>query len=115
MGAVVGDTQRERLARNEAFFRDVNECIRGAGKPFGDGGAGDYDFFCECPDPACVERIALTPAEYEAVRADSRRFLIAPGHDVPAIEHVVSEGELVAVVEKDGAAGDVAESLDRRR
>jgi hypothetical protein len=111
---VLGRFQEERLARNEAFFREVNERIREAGDRFDGSAEAEYEFLCECPEPDCVDRIKLTLAAYEAVRADARRFVVAPGHDVPEIEHLVAEDELVAVVEKDGAAGEVAERLDPR-
>lgn len=111
---VLGRFQEERLARNEAFFREVNERIREAGDRFDGSAEAEYEFLCECPESDCVDRIKLTLAAYEAVRADARRFVVAPGHDVPEIEHLVAEDELVAVVEKDGAAGEVAERLDPR-
>ena len=104
----------ERAARNEEVFRDVNERIREAGDHFGGSADHVYEFVCECPDVSCVERVALTLAEYEAVRQDARRFLVAPGHQVPEIEHLVAGEESVSVVEKDGPAGEVAVSLDPR-
>src|SRR5438132_3062578 len=49
-------SHEERLAQNEAFFRDINERIRGAieGHP-ADGHV--YEYLCECSDAACVERV----------------------------------------------------------
>jgi hypothetical protein len=111
---VLSQAQQERLARNEAFFRQVNENIRSVGAGLNGSSSDVYEFFCECPDPDCLERIGLTLAEYEIVRSESRHFIIAPGHDVPEIEHVVSQRAGSAVVEKDGAAGKVADSLDSR-
>lgn len=109
---MLAETQ-ERLARNESLFREVNERIRDAGEQFRDSPEQEYEFFCECPDVACVERVALTLAEYEEIRQDPRRFLVAPGHDVPEIEHVVEE-EPATIVEKDGPAGAIAVQLDPR-
>ena len=40
-----------------------------------------WDFFCECGDDACDERIALTQDEYEQLR-DSGRPIVARGHQV---------------------------------
>jgi hypothetical protein len=109
----MGVTHEERLAQNEAFFREVNERIRGAvdGHP-ADGHV--YEYLCECSDTACVERICLTTEEYETVRSDPRRFVLAPGHAVAAIETVVETEPDHLVVEKIGPAGDIAESLDPR-
>ena len=101
---------QERLARNEAFFRQVNERINDVS------GSGDdgYQFFCECADPACTERITLTTADYEWVRAKPTRFVLARGHVAPAIEHVVErEGDHV-VVEKRGLAARIATKLNPR-
>jgi hypothetical protein len=103
----------ERLARNEALFREVNERILAAA----DGYPADghvYEFLCECADIGCVERIRLTTVEYEAVRSDSRRFVLAPGHARVAIETVVETQSEHLVVEKVGSAGEVAEALDPR-
>lgn len=103
---------QERLARNEAFFRDVNERINDVADGFQ--GEDGYDFFCECADPQCTERITLTAADYEWVRAKPTRFVLARGHTAPEIEHVVErEGDHV-VVEKLGVAARIATQLDPR-
>jgi hypothetical protein len=103
----------ERLARNEVFFREVNERIAEAADGHGDDGH-IYEFLCECADVACLERVELTMAEYEHVRADPRRFVLAPGHSVPSVEMVVEQMGDHEIVEKLGAAGEVAEALDPR-
>jgi hypothetical protein len=72
------------------------------------------EFLCECGDISCKERIALTPAKYEAVRAESRQFVLKPGHELLESEEVVQKGERFVVVRKFGAAGEVAEELDSR-
>ena len=103
----------ERLARNEAFFRNVNERISdAAGRYKGDGHV--YDFVCECSDPTCLERVHLTAKAYEAVRADPKTFVLAPGHDRASIEKVVQPGLDHVIVEKLGTAGTVAAALDPR-
>jgi hypothetical protein len=108
-----GTSRDERLARNEAFFRSINEHIRGAVDRFGSDGHV-YSFICECSDPGCMERVSLAVAEYEAVRAEGTRFVIAPGHDVAAVEDVVAHSGDHELVEKTGVAGDVAAALDPR-
>ena len=100
-----------RLAKNEAFFRQVNERI----KDVADGFEGDrYEFLCECADPSCTERITLATEEYEAVRANPTRFVLARGHAAPQIEHVVEREEAHLVIEKVGLAGRIAAQLDPR-
>ena len=104
-------SSQERLAKNEAFFRQVNERIKDIAGGFG----GDrYEFLCECADPGCTERITLGLEAYEAVRANPTRFVLARGHVAPEIEHVVDRGEDHVVIEKDGAAGRIAAKLDPR-
>ena len=106
------NTPQERLARNEAFFRDVNERINDAGDrlPAGE----KYTFFCECSDANCTERIELSRDEYEHIRTNSRRFVLARGHIAPEIEHVVEQETDHVVVEKHGEAGLLAVKLDPR-
>ena len=104
--------QEQRLALNEALFRDVNERIREIADTFGQKDS-TYDFLCECSDPECAERVVLTSAEYEFVRADPTRFVVAKGHAMPEIESVVDQAKDHAVVEKEGAAADVAVHLDQ--
>ena len=103
--------QKERLAMNEALFRDVNERIREISDSFGQKDA-TYDFLCECSDPACAERVVLTRAEYEHVRSDSTRFVVAKGHAVPEVESVIKHAKDHVVVEKEGVAADIAIRLD---
>ncbi len=102
----------ERLAHNEDVFRELNERIE----------AGTWvvsaeqriAFTCECAALGCNVLVELTVAEYESVRAHARRFLLAPGHELPAIETVVHRGEGYVVVEKEGDAAEVAEASDPR-
>ena len=104
---------QERLARNEALFREVNEHIReAAGRHGGDGHV--YEFMCECADPACHELVPLTVAQYEEIRASSSRFLVVPGHAHPVVEEVVAAHRHHVVVEKVGVAGTTADRLDPR-
>jgi hypothetical protein len=102
----------ERLAHNEAVFREINERIEAgtwvasADQPIA--------FACECAALGCNVLVELSVAEYEAVRAHPRRFLLSPGHELPAIEVVVHSGDGYVVVEKQGEAAVVAEESDPR-
>jgi hypothetical protein len=100
----------ERLAGNEALFREVNERVAEVAERFvaDDTGGSRYDFNCECGDRACAEQIALTMAEYEAVRAEATRFAVVPGHEVPDIERVVERYPTYLVVEKQDADAEKA-------
>lgn len=103
----------ERLARNEALFREVNESIEQVAAGFG-GSNHQYRFVCECSDIECREQVALTLAEYEWVRADPARFVLAPGHELHPIETVVDREPDHVIVEKQGLAGRIATRLDPR-
>jgi hypothetical protein len=99
----------ERVARNEASFRKVNEAIE-RGRQTRDGLLG---FVCECGRLGCNDIIELFVSEYEAVRADARRFAVRHGHQTGP-EEVLETHERYLVVAKRGGAGDIAEFSDPR-
>lgn len=72
-----------RLAKNEALFREVNERISEISQELAPGAANPElidGLICECSDQLCLERVGpLTIAEYEGIRQDPRRFIIAAG------------------------------------
>jgi hypothetical protein len=107
------DSRQQRVARNEALFRKVNERIEEVNEELE--GGGRSDFLCECGDEECTEPVSLTLAEYEEVRANPTHFVIAPGHDVIDVERVVRETDRFAVVQKfTGEAGRIAVESDPR-
>src|ERR687886_513456 len=85
------DLRQQRLARNEAVFRDINERVRHADYSLGVGEQGRQEFLCECASADCSVRIVLSLAEYDDVRRSPLRFVVAPGHAEPAVERVVEE------------------------
>ena len=91
----------------------MNEAIEQQALRFG-GVDDEYEFVCECSSPECVERVTLTLRQYERVRADGARFVLVPGHTNPDVELVVHRTADHQVVEKDGAAGIIAEQADPR-
>jgi hypothetical protein len=102
---------QERLARNEATFREANERI-GQEVEASDLTERPVPFICECADTGCVAVVKLTLDEYRRVRSDSRRFLVAPGHESRMGEDdSVEQRDEFVVVEKHGHAGEVAEEL----
>jgi hypothetical protein len=109
---LTSEEREERLAKNEAVFRTVNESIGEQASRFG--GLDQYEFICECATAGCFERVALTRAEYESVRQDGKRFFVVPGHQDIQVEFVVETHPTFLVVEKDGPAGEVAEATDPR-
>jgi hypothetical protein len=103
--------REERLARNEAVFREVNERIRDVTDTYASDGHV-YEFLRECADTSCTDRIRLISAEYERIRRDPKQFVLAPGHDLSAIEAVIEVQPEHVVVEKTGTAAEVVEALD---
>ena len=116
---LVVEARISRLAKNEALFREVNERVAEITQEFAavspepdvvDG------LICECSDPLCLERVGpLTIPEYERVRRDARRFIIAAGHQAPDVERVVEKQKTYWLVEKnEGVPSDVARERDPR-
>lgn len=111
---VPGVTAREeRLARNEASVREFNESIEQS--HLDASRSGYVRMLCECADPACDRVIAITVDEYEGVRQDGRRFVVAGGHVWSDIELVVEETDRFTIVEKrEGTPAEVAQDEDPR-
>jgi hypothetical protein len=101
-----------RIADNEARFREVNEAIWRGSWPGEDDGAAS--FRCECAARECNLLVSLTPREYERVRANSRHFLVLPGHEAPRGETVVERHPHYVIVEKLGEVGRLLEASDPR-
>jgi hypothetical protein len=94
----VDQLRKERIARNEANARSLNE-------RFGIG-----HFTCECGDADCHKVIGLPLEIYHSIRSDDRRFLIVPGHEIPEMEDVVVERKDWAVVRKHDAVAHIVDT-----
>ncbi len=112
------DARRERLVKNEALFRLVNERMREVARDLGFDAVAEpaehEEYVCECVRADCVERVTLSEAEYQRVRADSTRFFVAPGHVAPEVERVIEEADRFWVVEKDPGQRELARATDPR-
>jgi hypothetical protein len=108
--------REERLGANEALFREVNERVAEVAEQFLAGETpATVNFSCECGDGACVEKMAMSVGEYEAVRAEATQFAVVPGHEVPDIERVVARHPNYFVVQKqDPDAEEIARETDPR-
>ena len=102
----------ERIARNDAIFRQSNERISevAAAARF----EQPVPFFCECADPGCRDMVLLTLRQYGAVRRDATTFLNVPGHEAAGQgwAPVIETHDTYVVVAKIGPAGEVAEQLE---
>ena len=102
------DAREQRVIRNEALFREVNERIADISV------SELIDFLCECGEETCLESIGLTREEYEEVRSVSDHFVMKPGHENRDFERVIESHDRYVVVDKAGQAGDIADRTDPR-
>ena len=102
-----------KWAENEVVFRKRNkaameslEDIKSVAKEEGqEVEVKNYDqdsllFYCECANEKCRERIKLSTQQYKKVHKNNSQFIVIPGHHVPEIERVVSDGGTYLIVEK---------------
>jgi hypothetical protein len=108
------DPTAERVARNNAIFREANEGISGAARDYGLDKR--VPFICECADPACTAIIQVELNDYERIRANATWFLDATDHyrSSQGYADVVERRDGYDVVEKRGEAGELAAELDPR-
>jgi hypothetical protein len=106
----------ERIAKNDATFREANERINAVAASFEHDELELLPFLCECADVECTEVVKLLAPEYEAVRADPTHFVNADGHVVngQGWARVVEVHDRYTVVEKIGEAAEIAAELDPR-
>ena len=101
----------ERLARNQALFREVNERLLELADGFQD---GSMQFVCECSQEDCTETLTLSHERYESVRAHSTFFVIATDHEILEVEKVIDSNDGYTIVQK-VMASDYAVATDPRR
>ena len=103
----------ERVARNEATSREINEGLEQAHE----GAPSDryLRMVCECGLATCDRMIAITTPEYERVRSDPRWFAVLREHVVADAEVVVEEHDrFVVVAKREGTPAEIAEQRDPR-
>ena len=103
------EQRRQRAARNQSLFREVNERIEDLSSS-----ATFATFVCECMSETCDESMSLTVEEYEHIRSTGNRFLVRPGHYEPDIEEIVEGNDRFLVVAKLGSGASVSEHLNPR-
>jgi hypothetical protein len=110
------DEERERRAKNEALFREVNERVEELSSRLGSTGDEELlaGFVCECSRAACTELLQVTYGTYERVRENPRRSLVLPGHEDLEVDRVVEVHKDYLVVEKRSNASGIAEEHDPR-
>jgi hypothetical protein len=113
----LGDAQvrsrEERVARNEATTRQINEDIERVHQQVSQ--SDHLRILCECGREDCDRVLAITLAEYESLRADPRQFAVTRGHVLADVEQVVAATDRYAVVAKrEGTPAAVAVEEDPR-
>ena len=99
----------KRLARNQTLFREVNERVNDLRRST----VSFAEFVCECSDPGCTKSLSVAAGEYEAVRSNPKRFMVARGHEIREVERVVFDNDRFLVVEKTVETEFMAESDPR--
>ncbi|MEY2513579.1 MAG: hypothetical protein QOJ89_937 [bacterium] len=105
--------RKERIAYNEAAFRDLNDSLerdvhRGRTQT-------EYaGFVCECGDPDCDDVIRLDLDTYESIRQDAQLFFTLRGHEAPEAEDVVDGNDRYVVVRKHDDVAGIAQRTDPR-
>jgi hypothetical protein len=105
--------REERIAKNEAVVRRINEVIQQAHES-----APRSSFMhivCECGHEKCDSIIGLTKDEYERVRSDPRQFCVLEEDVIEDVEAIVEENDRFAIVAKrQGTPAEVAIRTDPR-
>ena len=104
---------REQEVMNETRSREINEWIDESNESVDD---MTGPFVCECSDIACASTIPLTHVEYEEVRSDGTHFAIAPNHESPDLDALISERIGFTIIRKlPGMPSRLASASDPRR
>lgn len=97
------------------MFRELNERFEELGEASGLA-ILPGEWMCECVNDTCVEQIAMSVEEYEAVRRNGAHFFVASSdeHFRPNVERVLEHNDRYWVVEKTGHAAAPAKRDDPR-
>jgi hypothetical protein len=96
-----GRNRLSRADRNEQAFQAHNRRRVAFEESGGVWVDEPLPFACECDDPTCNRAIELSIADYEHAVAPPSQFVVAPGHQDPAVEEVVEAHDAYLVVSKD--------------
>jgi hypothetical protein len=103
----------ERVAKNEAAAREINEQIEQAVESIPPDSF--MHIICECGYDTCDLFIAVLKEEYEEVRDDSRQFIVRDEHVILDVELIVEKRDRFTIVAKrQGRPAEVATRTDPR-
>lgn len=112
---MIRTNSERRLAENEVMFRKLNESIQEGINRTNELALEDNQpehiikqlndnqplfFYCECSDEKCIQRIEIGHQLYNEIHKHRNRFIVSNGHQVVAIERVVSKEPNYMIVEK---------------
>jgi hypothetical protein len=101
-----------RMMENEVVFRKYNESI---GQHFAElrrvAKEDDQEsmfsmtdqplqFYCECSDENCSQRVTIKPSIYKDIHKNRRIFVTVCGHETSSIEHTVVKKSDYCIIEK---------------
>lgn len=87
---------RRLTAMRSAFSRAVNDDLMRLGLAHG----GVKQIVCECSTAECSDFLEITAGDYAAARAHPTRFLVTPGHELAAVQRVLTQTLGVAVIQE---------------
>jgi hypothetical protein len=98
----MNELSERRLAENELLFRHHNnkQKNRQQRESSADESELFVDFYCECSNRRCHERIPISVKEYERDHEDNKQFIALPGHENRAIEEVIKKRGFFNVIQK---------------
>jgi hypothetical protein len=98
----MNELSERRLAENELVFRHHNnkQKNRQQRESSADDSELFVDFYCECSNRHCHERIPISVEEYEEVHKNNKQFIALPGHENKAIEEVIKSRSAFNVIQK---------------
>ena len=101
------------MAQSEVWLREVNERLEQRAL---EKGTVDetFEIVCECDREDCTDRIRISFASYERIRANPSDFVVTHGHRDAAIEGVVDRRDVFDIVTKMAEPVGVAEPQDPR-
>jgi hypothetical protein len=108
---MMNELSERRLKENEVIFQQAN---KGVADMITEDDDSDpvVKFYCECSNMDCRERIPLKVSEYLDYHKNQRRFIALTGHEMPAIEKIVTKNKTFSVVQKFGKVPSI-QDIDR--
>lgn len=103
----------ESVALTEAAFRIANERMAAWEERKGSNGAGE-SYYCECAMQSCRDEIRLTREQYDAVRAEPRRFFVLHDHILEDLETELERYASYSVIEKPPMLAPLLDDTDPR-